>query len=226
MIPDPNRLHPLPHADRVVHLKPLVTSPTIEVGEYTYYDDPEHATEFETRNVLYGYGAEKLVIGKFCALATGTRFIMAGANHLDTGVSTFPFTIFGGTWQDRTVDLVTGMRTRGDTVVGNDVWFGHGSTVMPGVTIGDGAIIATGSVVVDDVPPYTVVGGNPARPVKRRFPEEDVARLLRARWWDWPVGLITEHVRTIMAGRPEDVERVAEENGLRAPARPRPAPPA
>ncbi|MGM1065278.1 CatB-related O-acetyltransferase [Saccharothrix sp. Mg75] len=214
MIPDPSRLHPLPHAERVVHLKPLITSPTIEVGEYTYYDDPEHATEFETRNVLYGYGTEKLVIGKFCALATGTRFIMAGANHLTTGVSTFPFTIFGGTWQDRTLDLLTGMETRGDTVVGNDVWFGYGSIVMPGVTIGDGAIVATGSVVVSDVPPYTVVGGNPARPVKPRFPEDDVARLLRARWWDWPVELITEHVRTIMTGRPADVERVAEENGL------------
>ncbi|QFZ22697.1 CatB-related O-acetyltransferase [Saccharothrix syringae] len=213
-IPDPTALHPLPHADRVVLLKPLVTTPKIEVGEYTYYDDPEHATGFETRNVLYGYGPEKLVIGRFCALAAGTTFIMAGANHLTTGVSTFPFTIFGGAWQDRTLDLVTGIGTRGDTVVGNDVWFGYDSLVMPGVSIGDGAIVAAGSVVVSDVPPYAVVGGNPARVLKLRFPEDDVARLLRARWWDWPVELITEHARVIMAGTPADVERVAADNGL------------
>ncbi|MFJ6672434.1 CatB-related O-acetyltransferase [Actinosynnema sp. NPDC091369] len=209
MIPDPTVLHPLPHADRVVQLKPLVTSPKIEVGEYTYYDDPEHALEFETRNVLYGYGAEKLVIGRFCALATGTTFIMAGANHLTTGVSTFPFTIFGGTWAERTMDLITTMGTRGDTVVGNDVWFGYNSLVMPGVTIGDGAIIATGAVVTSDVPPYAVVGGNPARPVKQRFGDEDVALLLRARWWDWPIDLITEHVRTIMSGTPAEIDHIA-----------------
>ncbi|MFD7655436.1 CatB-related O-acetyltransferase [Actinosynnema sp. NPDC059797] len=213
-IPDPTALHPLAHTDRVVLLKPLVTAPTIEVGEYTYYDDPEHATEFEERNVLYGYGPEKLVIGKFCALAAGTRFIMAGANHLNTGASTFPFTIFGGEWRDRTADLFEDMGTRGDTVVGNDVWFGYDSLVMPGVSIGDGAIIAARSVVVSDVPPYSVVGGNPGRVVKQRFPDEDVARLLRARWWDWPIGLITEHARTIMTGTPSDVERVAVEHGL------------
>ncbi|MFC6092929.1 CatB-related O-acetyltransferase [Saccharothrix lopnurensis] len=211
-VPDPTTLHPLAHTDRVVLLKPLVTAPTVEVGEYTYYDDPEHATEFETRNVLYGYGPEKLVIGKFCALASGTRFIMAGANHLDTGVSTFPFTIFGGAWQEHTADLFADMGTRGDTVVGNDVWFGYDCLVMPGVTIGDGAIIAAGAVVVSDVPPYSVVGGNPGRVLKRRFPDEDVARLLRARWWDWPVELITEHARTIMTGTPAEVERIAAEH--------------
>nr|WP_308258560.1 CatB-related O-acetyltransferase [Saccharothrix obliqua] len=214
MIPSPDNLHPLPEHHRVVFLKPLVDSPTIEVGDYTYYDDPDHATEFQTRNVLYGYGAEKLVIGRFCAIATGTRFIMAGANHLTTGVSTFPFTIFGGTWAEDTADLLADMETRGDTVVGNDVWFGYGVLVMPGVRIGDGAIIASGSVVVSDVPPYAVVGGNPARPVKQRFPDEDVATLLRAAWWDWPIELITAHTRTIMSGTPADIAAVARENGL------------
>ncbi|GAA3867074.1 CatB-related O-acetyltransferase [Saccharothrix violaceirubra] len=214
MIPDPTLLHPLAEHPRVVLLKPLVTAPTIEVGEYTYYDDPEYATEFETRNVLYGYGTEKLVIGRFCAIATGTRFVMAGANHLTSGVSTFPFTIFGGTWAERTLDLITGMETRGDTVVGNDVWFGNGAVIMPGVRIGDGAIVATGALVTSDVPPYTVVGGNPARPIKRRYPDEDVERLLRARWWSWPIELVTEHVRTIMAGTPVEIERIAVEHGL------------
>ncbi|WP_184690848.1 CatB-related O-acetyltransferase [Saccharothrix tamanrassetensis] len=225
MTPDPTVLHPLPEHHRVVLLKPLVDSPTIEVGDYTYYDDPEHATEFQTRNVLYGYGREKLVIGRFCAIATGTRFIMAGANHLNVGVSTFPFTIFGGTWADDTVDLLTNMETRGDTVVGNDVWFGYNTLVMPGVRIGDGAIIATGAVVTSDVPPYTVVGGNPARPVKRRYPDGDVDLLLRAAWWDWPIELVTANVRTIMAGTPAEVAEIARANGLFDTAdRPRPAP--
>jgi virginiamycin A acetyltransferase len=213
-IPDPGQVHPLAEHDRVVLLKPLVSDPRILVGDYTYYDDPDGARLFEQRNVLYAYGQEKLVIGKYCALATGTRFLMAGANHPTIGVSTFPFTMFGGEWADRTLDIVMGLPSRGDTVVGHDVWFGYGALVMPGVRIGDGAIVATGAVVTSDVPPYTVVGGNPAKPVKLRFEAEDVRRLLRAAWWDWPVELVTEHVRTIMAGTPAEIEAVAAEHGL------------
>lgn len=206
---DPSVLHPLPEHERVVFLKPLITSPSIEVGEFTYYDDPDAATEFERRNVLYAYGPEKLVIGRFCAVASGTRFLMAGAEHPTMGVSTYPFTMFGGEWADRTLDLVTAMPSRGDTVVGNDVWFGYGATVMPGVRIGDGAIIAAGAVVTADVPPYTVVGGNPARPIRQRHSDADVALLLEAAWWDWPVDVITRHVRTIMAGTPAEISAIA-----------------
>lgn len=206
---DPSVLHPLPEHERVVFLKPLITSPSIEIGEYTYYDDPDAATEFERRNVLYAYGPEKLVIGRFCAVASGTRFLMAGAEHPTMGVSTYPFTMFGGEWADRTLDLVTAMPSRGDTVVGNDVWFGYGATVMPGVRIGDGAIIAAGAVVTADVPSYTVVGGNPARPIRQRYSGADVALLLEAAWWDWPVDVITRHVRTIMAGTPAEISAIA-----------------
>lgn len=213
-IPDPTVLHPLPGQERVVLLRPLITDPRIEVGEFSYYDDPDHATEFQERNVLYAYGPEKLVIGKYCAFATGTRFIMAGANHPDLGVSTFPFTIFGGEWAERTLDVMTGMETKGDTVVGNDVWIGYGTVIMPGVTVGDGAIIATQSVVVGDVPPYTIVGGNPAKPIRKRFADEDIERLLRIRWWDWPIEVITEHVRVIMTGTAKDIEAIAAGNGL------------
>jgi virginiamycin A acetyltransferase len=199
---------------RVVFLKPLIESEKIEVGEYTYYDDPDAATEFEERNVLYAYGPEKLRIGRYCALATGTRFIMAGADHPMVGVSTFPFAIFGGDWTESTLDIVMNVESRGDTTVGNDVWTGYNTTVMPGVTIGDGAIIASGAVVTADVPPYTIVGGNPAKPIRKRFSDEEIDLLLRAAWWDWPVELVTEHARTIMSGTPADVFAIAEANGL------------
>lgn len=217
MAPDPTTVHPLPAHDRVVFLKPLVASPKIVVGEYTYYDDPGGATEFEHRNVLYAYGPERLIIGRYCAIATGTRFLMAGAEHPTAGVSTFPFTMFGGRWAEETLDIVTAMPSRGDTVIGNDVWFGHRATVMPGVHIGDGAIIAAGALITADVPPYTVVGGNPARPIRQRFTDDDVERLLRAAWWDWPTDLVTEHARTIMAGTPADIARIAAEHGLEKP---------
>ncbi|MFI0822484.1 CatB-related O-acetyltransferase [Streptomyces sp. NPDC021098] len=214
MTPDPMTVHPLPAHERVVFLKPLISDPKIVVGEYSYYDDPEGATAFADRNVLYAYGPERLIIGKYCAIASGTRFLMAGADHPTMGVSTFPFTMFGGEWTERTLDIVTGMPSRGDTVVGNDVWFGYQCTVMPGVRIGDGAVIAAGAMVTADVPPYTVVGGNPARAIRRRFDDADIDRLSRAAWWDWPVDLVTEQARTIMAGTPADIARIAAEHGL------------
>lgn len=206
--PDPAVLHPMPEQPRVVLLRPLVTSPLIEVGEFTYYDDPDDPTAFETRNVLYHYGPERLVIGRYCALGTGVRFIMNGANHRVDGPSTFPFPIMGGDWAAH-FDLLTDLPNRGDTVVGNDVWFGHGVTVMPGVRIGHGAVIATGSVVTTDVPDYAIAGGNPARLIRHRYSEEEITRLLAVSWWDWPTGHITQHVRTIMSGTVEDLEAAA-----------------
>jgi virginiamycin A acetyltransferase len=217
-IPDPTTVHPLSGQDRVVFLKPLVTDPRIEVGEYTYYDDPEDASTFQQRNVLYAYGPEKLIIGRYCAIASGTRFLMASSAHPTMGVSTFPFTIFGGTWTEQTLDIVTGMPSRGDTVVGNDVWFGYQTLVMPGVRIGDGAIIAAGAVVSTDVAPYTIVAGNPATPIRKRFADTDIDRLLRAAWWNWPADLVTEHLRTIMAGTPAEIEHIAAtRNGTPTP---------
>ncbi|MGW7067306.1 CatB-related O-acetyltransferase [Streptomyces sp. NPDC054855] len=205
---DPTVLHPFPDQPRVVLLKPLVKSPLIEVGEFSYYDDPDDATAFETRNVLYHYGPEKLRIGKFCAFGTGVRFIMNGANHRMDGPSTFPFPIMGGSWSEH-FDLISGLPGRGDTVVGNDVWFGYGVMVMPGVKIGHGAVIASGSVVVDDVPDYGVVGGNPAKLIRTRYSESEVERLLSVAWWDWPAEHLTEHVRTVMSGSIDELERVA-----------------
>jgi len=208
VLPDPTVLHPMPEHPRVVLLRPLVTSPLIDVGDFSYYDDPDDPTAFETRNVLYHYGPERLVIGRYCALGTGTRFIMNGANHRMDGPSTFPFPTMGGAWAEH-FDLITDLPGRGDTVVGNDVWFGHGATVMPGVRIGHGAIVAAGAVVTRDVPDYGIVGGNPARLLRTRYDAEDVARLLAAAWWDWPVEQVTAHVRTIMSGSVDELERAA-----------------
>ena len=205
---DPTVLHPILDQPRVVLLKPLLTSSLIEVGDFSYYDDPDEPTAFATRNVLYHYGPEKLIIGKFCALGEGVRFIMNGANHRMDGPSTFPFPIMGGPWSEH-FDLLTGLPSRGDTVVGNDVWFGYRSIVMPGVRIGDGAVIAAGAVVIADVPAYGIVGGNPARLIRSRYNAEDVIRLLSVAWWDWPTAHITEHLRIIMSGTIGDLERVA-----------------
>lgn len=196
----------------MVFLKPLVDDPRIEVGEYTYYDDPRDPTAFVRDAFLYAVGPERLVIGRFCAIASGVRFLMPGANHADLGPSTFPFGIFGEPWAERTMDLVMSAPSRGDTVVGNDVWLGYGALVLPGVTIGDGAVVAAASVVAADVPPYAVVAGNPARVIRRRFPDDEIEILLRAAWWDWPIALVTEHARTIMAGDARQLLAIAEAN--------------
>ena len=199
-----------------VFLKPLISSPKIEIGEYTYYNtfnDADAATAFETRNVLYTAGPERLIIGRFCAIASGARFLLSSANHPMLGSTAFPFFIFGGDWLERTADLLPRIPSRGDTVIGNDVWIGRDAMVMPGVTVGDGAIIGAGAVVASDVPPYGIVVGNPARLVRRRFSDEDITRLLRIAWWNWPIETITEHIRTIWAGTPTELEQVAEREG-------------
>ena len=211
---DPTVIQPIPELRRIVLLRPLVKSRLIEVGEYSYYDDPDDPTAFEIRNVLYHYGPEKLVIGKFCALGTGVRFIMNGANHRMDGPSTFPFPALGGTWAEH-LDLVTDLPNRGDTIVGNDVWFGYAATVMPGVRIGHGAIIGSRAVVTRDVPDYGIVGGNPARLIRVRYGDEEVARLLAVAWWDWPAEHIAEHVPTIMSGSITDLEAAAPKTATR-----------
>lgn len=211
-IPDPSVTHPIPAHPRVVFLRSVVQAPWIDVGEFTYYDDPDDPTGFERNNVLYGYGSERLVLGKYCAVATGVRFVMGGANHPMRGPATFPFAIFGGEWAERTGDVLTSLPTRGDTIVGNDVWLGYRATVMPGVRIGDGAIVAAEAVVTKNVPPYGIVAGNPARLIRRRFDDADVDRLRRAAWWNWPIEIVTRHVRTIMDGTPTEIERLASDH--------------
>ncbi|WP_371030913.1 CatB-related O-acetyltransferase [Pseudoclavibacter sp. JSM 162008] len=206
--PDPDTLHPIEGQDRVVLLKPLITSPLISVGDFTYSDDPDDPTSFQTRNVLHHYGPERLIIGKFCAIAAGARFIMNGANHRMSGPSTYPFPIMGGSWAQH-LDLVTDLPNRGDTVIGNDVWIGGDVTIMPGVRIGHGAIISTASVITKDVPDYGIVGGNPATLIRRRFDDADIEALIDVAWWDWPIETITEHVRVIADGSVSDLAAIA-----------------
>jgi virginiamycin A acetyltransferase len=197
--PSPNDAHPMAGFPQVGFLKPLVSNPNIVIGDYTYYDDPDGPEHFETKCVLYHFPfvGDKLVIGKFCALARGVRFIMNGANHKISGFSTYPFQIFGNGWE-----LVTpqpgDLPYKGDTIIGNDVWLGYDALVMPGVKIGDGAIVAARSVVISDVPAYSVVGGNPAKVLKQRFPDEVVAQLLSIKWWDWTVEKITRNLPAIV----------------------------
>lgn len=207
--PDPNKLFPLSGVDRVAFLKPAIDDPTVEVGDYTYYDDPDGPEKFLSRCVLYHYPhmEERLVIGRFCAIATGVRFIMSGANHALDGLSTFPFSIFGEGWEDPAQDWRKGRR--GDTLVGNDVWIGMDATIMPGVRVGDGAIIGSLAVVARDVPPFGIVAGNPARVVKYRFDEETIARLLKVAWWNWPADKITRNLAAIKGADIGALERAA-----------------
>ncbi|HET7565333.1 MAG TPA: Vat family streptogramin A O-acetyltransferase [Gemmatimonadaceae bacterium] len=197
--PSPYTVHPMDGFPQVCFIKNTVRNPNIIIGDYTYYDDPEDAENFE-RNVLYHFPfiGDKLIIGKFCAIARGVKFIMNGANHKLSGISTYPFQIFGNGWE-KVMPQPGDLPFKGDTIVGNDVWLGYDAMVMPGVRIGNGAIVATRSVVVSDVPPYTVVGGNPAKPLKQRFPSDVIDVLQSIAWWDWPIEKITRHLDIIVS---------------------------
>jgi virginiamycin A acetyltransferase len=171
--PSPFETHPMQGFPQVCFIKNTVFNPQIVIGDYTYYDDPEDSEHFE-RNVLYLYPflGDKLIIGKFCAIARNVKFIMNGANHKLNCISTYPFSIFSNGWE-KVIPRKEELPFKGDTVIGNDVWIGYDSLIMPGVKIGDGAIIAARSVVVNDIAPYTVAGGNPARVIRMRFPPEN-----------------------------------------------------
>ena len=183
---------------QVGYLKNFITSPNIEVGDYTYYDDPDGPEHFE-KNVLYHFDfiGDKLIIGKFCAIAKDVTFIMNGANHKSTGFSTYPFFIFGNGWE-KSAPQPGDLPFKGNTEIGNDVWIGYNATIMPGVKIGSGAIIASKSVVTNDVPAYAVVGGNPAKIIKQRFDDKTIDALLSIAWWDWSKDKITAHLDAII----------------------------
>jgi virginiamycin A acetyltransferase len=197
--PNPAIKHPIAMHPRVGFLSALVDRPNIEIGDFTYYDDPLGPDKFVERCVLHHYDfiGDKLVIGKFCAIAEGARFIMNGANHAMSGFSTYPFNIFGHGWEEGFDPETWHRELRGDTVVGNDVWIGMEALILPGMNMGHGAIAAAKAVVTHDVPPYAIVAGNPAKVVKMRFDQRTIDRLLAVAWWDWPVDKIGRNLNAI-----------------------------
>lgn len=183
--PDPDALFPVPGCKTVTYVRSSVHHPNIIVGDFTYFSD----ADFEKHVIhLYEFNGDRLVIGKFCQIATGVTFVMNGANHQMNAVSTYPFYIMEG-WEQPLPSLAD-LPIKGDTVVGNDVWIGQNATILPGVHIGDGAIIGMNSVVSRDVPPYTIVAGNPVREIRKRFDEEMIDILLKLKWWNKPVAEI------------------------------------
>lgn len=209
--PDPTTMHPMTGFPQVCYIKNSVENPNIIIGDYTYYDDPEDSENFE-RNVLYHFPfiGDKLIIGKFCAIARGAKFIMNGANHKLSGITTYPFQIFGNGWE-KVMPEPGDLPYKGDTVIGNDVWIGYDALIMPGIRIGNGAVISSRSVVTRDVPPYTIVGGNPAQPIRQRFSTESIDLLEQIAWWDWPVEKITRHLNVIVSGDVDELRACAAE---------------
>lgn len=195
---NPNTLYPIENFEKLCFLKPYIKNPLIKVGEFTYYHDHESVENFE-KNVLYhfDFSGDELHIGNFCMIASNVTFIMNGANHLTQSVSAYPFAIFGGDW----AHAMEGKEypVKGNIVIGNDVWLGYNATILPGVHIGDGAIIATNATVSKNVPPYAIVAGNPAKIVRYRFSEQQIEALLKIAWWNWPLEQITEHVSMLTA---------------------------
>lgn len=203
--PKAETLFPIEGVERTCFLKNIIKSNQIIVGDYTYYDDPEDINNFE-KNVLYlfEFMGDKLQVGKFCQFATGVRFVMNGSNHAMDGFSTYPFKVFGKDWAKASMNVVS----KGDTIIGNDVWIGNSATIMQGVKIGDGAIIGTNSLVTKDVPPYAIVGGNPAKPIRKRFEDHVIEKLLEIAWWNWPVEKITKHLDAITSSDIQKLEAV------------------
>lgn len=199
-----------PNDPQIVYLKDVVTSPNIQVGDYTVYNDfVRDPREFEKNNVLYHYpvNGDRLIIGRFCSIACGARFLFTSGNHALKSLSTYTFPIFFDEWGLDAKNIRDAWDNKGDTVIGNDVWIGYEAIIMPGVKIGDGAIVGTRAVVTGDVPPYTIVGGVPARPIRKRFDDETIRRLEALRWWDWDEEKLRRNLSAIQSGDLAALER-------------------
>lgn len=204
-----NKIYPRPGDTQIVYLQDVVNGPNIEVGAYTIYNDFVHdPRDFEKNNVLYHYpvNGDRLKIGKFCSVACGAKFLFTSGNHSLRSLSTYTFPIFYEQWGLDPKNIRDAWDNKGDIVIGNDVWIGYEAVILSGVTVGDGAVIGTRAVVTKDVPPYTIVGGVPARPIRRRFEPQTIARLEELRWWDWEEERIARNLSAIQSGRPDLLE--------------------
>ncbi|HPS30677.1 MAG TPA: CatB-related O-acetyltransferase [bacterium] len=197
------KIYPRTNDSGTVYLKNIITNQNIIVGDYTIYNDfVSDPVQFEKKNVLYHYpiNKDRLIIGKFCSIACGAKFIFTSANHTLNSLSTYPFPIFFEEWNLDKKNVATAWDNKGDIVIGNDVWIGYEAVVLSGVHIGDGAIIGTRAVVTKDIPPYAIVGGVPAKEIRKRFDEETISKLKQIEWWNWPFDKIQQFLPYIMNG--------------------------
>ncbi len=206
--PNKNEKFPNKNISSVCFIKNAITRTNIEVGDYTYYDDVDGADKFE-EHVIYHYEflGDKLIIGKFCQIASGIKIIMNGANHRMSSVTTYPFNIMGNGWEKVTPKLKD-LSFKGDTVIGNDVWIGKNVTILPGVHIGDGAIIGANSVVTKDIPAYHIAGGNPCKIIRKRFEDELINYLEEIKWWDWDEKKIFDNLEILCSSDLEKIKKV------------------
>lgn len=203
------KIYPRTGDKQTIYLKNVIKNPNIIIGDYTMYNDfVNDPTQFEKNNVLYHYpiNHDRLIIGKFCSIACGAKFIFNSANHTMKSLSTYPFSLFFEEWDLDKKDVTDSWDNKGDIVIGNDVWIGYEAVIMSGVTIGDGAIIGTRAVVTKDVQPYTIVGGVPAKQIRKRYSDETIDTLLKIQWWNWSKEKIRENIEVIKQGKLEDIK--------------------
>jgi len=207
MKPDFHKIYPRVNDNTICYLKNIIRNPNIIIGDFTFYHDFVDPRAFEKRNILYHYPVnhDQLIIGKFCSIACGAKFIFNAANHTMSSLSTYPFPIFAE-WDENAL-AVEAWDNKGDIVIGNDVWIGYEAAIMAGVHIGDGAIIGTRAVVTKDVLPYTIVGGVPAKKIRKRFDDSVIEILQEVKWWDWDIEKISENLQAI---RSADIKRLKE----------------
>lgn len=206
--PNKNEKFPNKTIPSICFIKNVITRPNIEVGDYTYYDDINGADKFEEHVIHhYEFLGDKLIIGKFCQIASGIKIIMNGANHRMNSVTTYPFNIMGNCWEKVTPKLED-LPLKGDTIIGNDVWIGQNVTILPGVHIGDGAIIGANSVVSKDVPAYHIAGGNPCKIIRKRFDDELIDHLEKIQWWNWDEEKIFNNLEILCSGNLEEIKNI------------------
>ena len=215
MVPDKNKIIPNSSIPSICYIKNIVKNPNVIIGDYTYYEDKDNPQDFEKHIThFYDFIGDKLIIGKFCQIASGIEIVMNGANHKMSSVTSYPFNIFGGDWKK--AQSLQDTPYKGNTVIGNDVWIGQNVTFLPGVHVGDGCIIGANAVVASDIPPYSVVVGNPAKVIRKRFDDEMIELLEKLQWWNLPINKIQKIIPLLSNSEikyvEEEIKRIIDSN--------------